>query len=242
MTAPAYRLESVVKRYDGQEVCRVDHLEVPSGSIMVVMGPNGAGKSTLLRMMAFLEPMSEGTMTFRGQECVNGQTPPLELRRRVTMVFQDSAFFSGTAEQNVAYGLRVRGERDGGERVEGALESVDMLHKARARVSTLSAGEAQRVALARAFVIDPDVLLLDEPTSNLDPKNAALVEALIEQAVEMGTTVVLVTQSVFQGRRLAHHAAFMLDGRLIEAGEPQKLFEDATDPRTRAFVRGDMAY
>ncbi len=99
------------------------------------------------------------------------------------------------------------------------------------------------MAIARALIFDPEVLLLDEPTANLDPQNVALVEELIAKAVnERGSTVVLVTQNVFQAKRLAHQVGFMLDGVLIEVGLPDGIFADSVDQRTLAFVRGEMVY
>lgn len=161
----------------------------------------------------------------------------------MTMVFQTPVFFRGSVEQNVAYGLKLRGGENVKASVEQILEALDLSHLAKARVSSLSAGEAQRVAIARALIFEPSVVLLDEPTANLDPHNVALVEALIAQAVhERGTTVVLVTQNVFQAERLANDVAFMLDGKLIEVGPAESIFALAEDQRTRSFVRGEMVY
>jgi tungstate transport system ATP-binding protein len=207
------------------------------------MGPNGAGKSTLLRLMGFLEPPTAGRVIFGDATFLDGKLPPLEVRRRVTMVFQTPVFFRGSVEQNVAYGLKLRGGENVKASVEQILEALDLSHLAKARVSSLSAGEAQRVAIARALIFEPSVVLLDEPTANLDPHNVALVEALIAQAVhERGTTVVLVTQNVFQAERLANDVAFMLDGKLIEVGPAESIFALAEDQRTRSFVRGEMVY
>ncbi|MFQ5875151.1 MAG: phosphate ABC transporter ATP-binding protein [Dehalococcoidia bacterium] len=238
-----YRLEGVSKVYGAREVCHVDHLEIPRGSIMVLMGPSGAGKSTLLRLMGFLEPATSGTIIFGGHPYSDSKNPPLEIRRRVTMVFQTPVFFGGTVEQNVAYGLRFRGEPDARARVTEMLGTVGLSRLAKEKMKSVSTGEAQRVAIARALIFDPEVLLLDEPTANLDPQNVALVEELIAKAVhERGTTVVLVTQNVFQARRLAHQVGFMLDGALVEVGPPDTIFAAPVDGRTRAFVRGEMVY
>ncbi len=239
----AYRLEGVVKSYGAEEVCRVGHLEVPAGSITVVMGPSGAGKSTLLRIMGLLEPPTGGDITVLGDMCSNGDRPSLALRRRITMVFQTPILFAGSVAQNVQYGLKVRGERDIDERVERALKMVGIDEKFNAKASTLSTGEGQRLALARALAIEPEILLLDEPTANLDPRNVAIVEDLITRAVrERGTTVVLVTQNVFQAKRLAQDVVFMLDGNLVESGPASKMFDNPDNPHTGAFVRGEMVY
>jgi len=243
MNGTAYRLEKLSKVYGKREVCHVEYLEVPHGSITVLMGPNGAGKSTLLRLMSFLEPPTAGRVIFGDSTFLDGKLPPLEVRRRVTMVFQTPVFFRGSVEQNVAYGLKLRGGENVKASVEQVLEALDLSHLAKARVGSLSAGEAQRVAIARALIFEPSIVLLDEPTANLDPHNVALVEALIAQAVnERGTTVVLVTQNVFQAERLANDAAFMLDGKLIEVGPAERIFALAEDQRTRSFVHGEMVY
>jgi tungstate transport system ATP-binding protein len=120
---------------------------------------------------------------------------------------------------------------------------VGLSHLAQANARTLSGGEIQRVALARALVIEPTVLLLDEPTANLDPYNVKLIEQIITEVNrEAGTTVVLVTHNVFQAKRLAHRTGLLLEGRLVEIAETATFFSAPTDPRTRAFVQGDMVY
>ena len=241
--SPVYRLERLVKRYDEREVCRIDSLEIRRGSITAVMGPNGAGKSTLLRMMGFLEQPTSGDIWFEGHHCSNGVEPPISLRRRITMVLQTPALFHGSVVRNVAYGLAIRGERDNRRRVEEVLEAVGLAHLADAKAATLSGGEAQRVAFARALAFDPDVLLLDEPTANLDPAGVGLVEKLITGAVHnLKTTVVLVTQNLFQAERLADRVSLMLGGELIESGTPDKMFNHPEDPRTQAFLSGEMVY
>ncbi|MCA9961915.1 MAG: ATP-binding cassette domain-containing protein, partial [Anaerolineales bacterium] len=127
--------------------------------------------------------------------------------------------------------------------VDAALQQVGLQTIARQRARTLSGGEAQRVALARAIVLHPDVLLLDEPTANLDPYNISLIEQIIRQLNEQaGTTIVLVTHNVFQAKRLAHRVALLLDGRIVEIAATHTFFHNPADPRTKAFVAGDMVY
>jgi tungstate transport system ATP-binding protein len=138
--------------------------------------------------------------------------------------------------------LELRG-RKGQEQVARALECVGLLTLARQAARTLSGGEAQRVALARATVLEPTVLLLDEPTANLDPYNVAVIEGIVQQLnAERGTTLVLVTHNVFQARRLASRVMFLLNGSVIEVAEKDQFFTAPRDPRTAAFVRGDMVY
>jgi tungstate transport system ATP-binding protein len=143
----------------------------------------------------------------------------------------------------VAYGLHLRGERDSRARVDAVLDRVLLLPLADAHPGTLSGGEMQRVAVARALVLEPRILLLDEPTANLDPANVRLLEDLFrEQHEDYGTTIVLVTHNVFQARRLADRVALLLDGRLVEVAGTAAFFESPRDPRTAAFVRGDYVY
>lgn len=239
---PVYRLKNLVKSYGEKEVCRIEELDISPGEILGVMGPSGAGKSTLLRLLNFLETPTLGTITFKGHPCSNGNVP-LALRRRVTMVFQEPVLLSTTVEANIAYGLRIRGEKGVGRRVAEILERVGLSHLSKAQARTLSGGEAQRVALGRALVLTPEVLLLDEPTANLDPYNVALLEGLIATINrEWGTTIVLVTHNVFQARRLSHRVLFLLEGQVVETGETGQLFSHPRDRRTAAFIEGEMVY
>jgi tungstate transport system ATP-binding protein len=238
-----YRLQNVSKTYQDRRVLTVDHLKIKRGEIFGLVGPSGAGKSTLLRLLNFLEPPTTGRIRFLDIEFSANQQMPLRRRRRVTTVFQRPVLLNRTVQANVNYGLKLRSEEAIGRKVEQALERVGLIDLARQRARTLSGGEAQRVALARAIVLRPDVLLLDEPTANLDPYNVGLIEEIVEKLNrEQGTTLVLVTHNVFQAKRLAHRVALMLEGNIVEVADVEKFFEDPADPRTSAFVRGDMVY
>lgn len=141
----------------------------------------------------------------------------------------------------MALGLQLRGKRDLQAQVEQALTRVSLTHLRDANAQSLSGGEMQRVALARALVLRPRVLLLDEPTANLDPYNVRIIEGLIrEQHTEHGTTVILVTHNVFQARRLATRAALLLEGALVEVADCQQFFNAPRDPRTAKFVSGEL--
>ena len=236
-----FQIEGLTKVYGSREVLRVDNLEVKGGEILGIMGPSGSGKSTLLRLLNFLESPTKGTIRFLGKAIQGNDGPTLDLRRKITMVFQRPVLLSGTVRENVAYGLRLRKEPDG--HVEEILRWVGLEGLASAPARTLSGGERQRVALARAMVIGPEVLLLDEPTANLDPYNVSLMEETIASIKEQrGTTIVLVTHNVFQARRLSDRVACILGGRIIEVGKTEEVFTQPQDPRTAAFVRGEMVY
>jgi tungstate transport system ATP-binding protein len=238
MSAPLYELRQVEVSYEGRRILEVDQLEVQPGETLVVVGPNGAGKSTLLRLLNFLEPPSGGRLRFRGEPVPH--PAPLELRRRVTTVFQRPALLNRTVWDNVGYGLRVRGIAPG-KPLRGLLRSLDLEGLAQARAGSLSGGEAQRVALARALAVEPEVLLLDEPTANLDPYNLSVVEGMIQQLRAEGScTLVVVTHNVFQARRLADRVAMLHGGRLIEAAAAAAFFDHPRDPRAAAFVRGEL--
>jgi tungstate transport system ATP-binding protein len=237
-----YQLSNVKQIYAGRVVLDIPHLTILPGEIFAVVGPSGAGKSTLLRLLNFLEAPTEGAIHFEGQ-----LIPPeasLALLRRVTTVFQRPILLNRSVRENVAYGLHLRSLPVKG-RVDEVLQRVGLMGNGRqaAHPRHLSGGELQRAALARALVLDPYVLLLDEPTANLDPYNVGLIESIVRaQNRERGATVVLVTHNVFQARRLADRTALMLEGKIIEAAPAQVFFENPRDPRTAAFVRGEMIY
>jgi len=239
-----YQLHNLSQVYEDRTVLAIERLEIYAGEVLAIVGPSGAGKSTLLRLLNFLEEPAGGTLQFRNGS-LNGSQPPLDLRRQVTTVFQRPVLLSRSVAANVAYGLRLRGYDSKliDQAVTKALTQVGLNDLARASARTLSGGEAQRVALARALVFNPSVLLLDEPTANLDPYNVKLIEQIVSQVnQEQGVTVVLVTHNVFQAKRLAHRTALLLDSHLIEIADTSTFFDAPVDPRTAAFVRGDMVY
>ena len=239
----AYRIRDLHKAYAGREVLACEALDVLRGEILAVVGPSGAGKSTLLRLLNFIEPPTRGWIEFEGARFSPEQEMPLELRRRVTTVFQRPMLLNQDVWDNVTYSLRLRGKRDAREPAQAALERVGMESLARQNARSLSGGEAQRVALARALILNPEVLLMDEPTANLDPYNVGLIEQIIHEVNhEQGTTLVLVTHNVFQARRLATRVAFLLSGRLIEVADAERFFQSPADSRTKAFINGEMVY
>ena len=238
-----YQLHDVTKTYQDRCVLAVDSLKIRRGEIFALVGPSGAGKSTFLRLLNFIEPPTTGRIRFLDTEFTVDQQVPLGLRRRVTTVFQRPILLNRSVEANVEYGLTLRNQTTAAEKVASALDKVGLTELARQRARTLSGGEAQRVALARAIVLNPDVLLLDEPTANLDPYNVGLIEEIVtERNREDNITLVLVTHNVFQARRLAHRVALILDGKILEVTDAKRFFDAPKDPRTRAFVRGEMVY
>ncbi len=239
----AYDIANLTKSYAGRQVLAIERLQVRAGEVLAVVGPSGSGKSTLLRLLNFLEPPDRGVIRFQGMEFGSDRSAPLAVRRQVTTVAQRPVLLNRDVRANVRFGLKLRGLRNSTELVEATLEQVGLRHLTNQPARTLSGGEAQRVALARAMVLRPTVLLLDEPTANLDPYNVALIEDIVRTLNrEQRTTLVLVTHNIFQARRLAHRVAFMLDGRLVEVSDVDAFFDRPADPRTAAFVRGEMVY
>lgn len=233
-----YEIQGLKQTYAGRMVLDVEQFCVEEGEILAVVGPSGAGKSTLLRLLNFIEAPAAGAIRFAGQ-ALAGEAP-LAIRRQVTAVFQRPALLHASVRDNVAYGLRLRGQPAHG-RVERALAEVGLADLARRPAHSLSGGEMQRVALARALVVEPRVLLLDEPTANLDPYNVGLIENLVRVCnARDGTTVVLVTHNVFQARRLAARTGLLLGGVLVELAPNHSFFDAPSDNRTAAFVRGEM--
>ncbi|MFW6068044.1 MAG: phosphate ABC transporter ATP-binding protein [Chloroflexota bacterium] len=243
MSDTLFSLNRVSKFYDDRCVLTVDELDVKRGEVLAIVGPSGAGKSTLLRLLNFLEPPTTGQIAFDGKVYDEARLPSIDVQRRVTTVFQRPLLLKRSVQANVRYGLRLRGERNAQTAVEDVLAQVGMGEMAKQHARTLSGGEAQRVALARAMILRPDVLLMDEPTANLDPYNVKLIEGVVRQLnVRDGTTIVIVTHNIFQARRLAQRAAFLLDGDLVEVSDATTFFESPHDERTAAFVSGEMAY
>jgi tungstate transport system ATP-binding protein len=221
MARAIYEVHNLRQMYNQRTVLQIDSLDIYSGEILALVGPSGAGKSTLLRHLNFLEEPAEGHLIFENSR-FNGVVPPLELRRRVTTVFQQPVLLNRSVAANVAYGLKLRGKNGvrAKQAVNKALKQVGLLEFADVSAKTLSGGEAQRVALARALVIEPDVLLLDEPTANLDPYNIRMIEEIVAEVNHtQSTTVVLVTHNIFQAKRLADRTALILDGKIVEVAD-----------------------
>ena len=243
-STPLYSLENITMQYGKRTVLNIGQLQVHPGELLTIVGPSGAGKSTLLRLLGLLEAPTNGTCTLHldGTD-YDHRTAPIDIRRQIAMVFQNPHLLSRRVRANVAYSLRVRGNRNGTVRINDMLERVAMLKLQNAHPQQLSGGELQRVALARALIIEPNILLLDEPTANLDPYNVRLIEDLLqEQRQQHQTTVILITHNIFQAKRLADRVAFLFEGELIEVASSDVFFNNPQHPRTAAFVSGDLVY
>jgi tungstate transport system ATP-binding protein len=236
---PLYRVLELRQSYGRSWELSVPAFEIPEGGLYAILGPNGAGKSTLLRMLSLVEPADSGRIEYRGRRIKF----PVEaaLRREISMVFQRPVMFAGSVWQNLTLGLRIR-NLDPGEHLMQLVAQLDLEALLEASARKISGGEMQRVALARALACKPRVLLLDEPTSNLDPYYTGLIEHIIREVSKSMTTVILVTQNVFQARRLAERAAILIDGNILEQGEAEVVLDQPGNPAAEAFLRGELVF
>ncbi len=215
------------------------NLSVERGEIFTVIGPTGAGKTTLLRLINLLDRPSAGDIYFDGEKITGSSGNVVQVRRRMAMVFQKPAVFNSTVYENVAYPLKVRGyhEKTDRTRVYGLLDTIGLGGYAKRKAKTLSGGEAQRVALARAVVSKPDLLLLDEPTANLDPGTVKMIERLVmDFNRERGLTVIMSTHDMQQAQRVAGRVGVLMNGRLVQVGRPGDVFFSPGNARIAGFV------
>jgi len=225
---PLVEAQGLYKEYSGKQVLKDISFRVQNGEIFVLVGPNGAGKTTLLRILDLLEDATSGRILFEGTSLSNLLArDKVTLRRRISMVFQQTVLFNMSVFDNLAFGLKVRSENGKSieQRVKAALELVQMRGFEQKNALALSGGEAQRVALAQALVTEPELLLLDEPTANLDPRNVSIVEEALSRANrERKTTIVMATHNMFQAENLAHRVAAINEGRIERVGAFQEIF------------------
>jgi len=194
------------------------------GEHVGLVGPNGSGKSSLLKILAFLTTPTSGRLRFRGEE-ISGHIP-LALRRKIAVVFQEPLLFDASVQDNIASGLRLRRlpRREIRQRVDAWLERFGISHLAKQHARSLSGGEAQRTSLARAFVLEPDIIFLDEPFSALDaPAKEALLADLEVVLAQARTTVLLISHDFSDILRLTERSIVLLNGRIAAEGSPQEL-------------------
>jgi tungstate transport system ATP-binding protein len=210
-------------------------MEIDAGPRTVILGPNGAGKSVLMRVCHGLLAPTSGIVTWR---TANGG------RRRQAMVFQRPVMLRRSALANVVYGLKLSGfsRRESALRAHDVLEAVGLEQQASQPARKLSGGEQQRLALARAWALGPEVLFLDEPTANLDPRASRDVESIITAIHATGTKIVMTTHNLGQARRLGDEILFMSDGKVVERASVDQFFREPQSSEAKVFIKAELPW
>ncbi|GAB1477286.1 hypothetical protein MASR2M70_21240 [Bacillota bacterium] len=230
-------IEGIKKIYGSKTVLDLGGLHIEAGSFQGIIGPNGAGKSTLLNIISGIETQTEGRIYYG-----EGRTETIPYRR-MTMVFQAPYLLHTTAEKNIAYPLKLRGWQDGDikNRVEELMDELGLTGLRKQKAWTLSAGEMQKVALARALSFRPKLLLLDEPTANIDPATTGEIERMLKKInEEEGITIIIITHNLSQARRLCQNTLLLHNGILIETGPGDIMLREPENALTKAFINGEL--
>jgi phosphate transport system ATP-binding protein len=224
-------------------------LDMARNQVTAFIGPSGCGKSTLLRCFNRMNDLVDnvriqGSITFEGEEVNTPDMDVISLRRRIGMVFQQSNPFPKSIYENIVYGLRIAGVRDKAlldETVERSLKSAAIWDEVKDRLHDsalgLSGGQAQRICIARAIAVNPDIILMDEPCSALDPISTLKIEELIDE-LKRKYTIIIVTHNMQQAARVSDVTAFFYLGELIEAGETRSIFTNPEKKQTEDYITG----
>jgi phosphate transport system ATP-binding protein len=234
-------------RYGSNPAVRNVSMEIPRNEVTAIIGPSGCGKSTLLRafnrMNDFISGIKfEGEVLFKGQNVYDSGVDPVEVRRRIGMVFQKPNPFPKSIATNVSWGPRINGYRGNiGELVESSLRRAALWDEVKDKLDqsglSLSGGQQQRLCIARTIAMEPDVILMDEPCSALDPLSTTRIEELILELIEK-YTIVIVTHNMQQAARISNLTAFLYEGDLIEFGLTGKMFTKPENKKTEDYITG----
>lgn len=230
---------SLNQRYGEHGILRNINLSIERGEVFALIGPTGAGKTTLLRLIDLIDEPTSGKIYFDGADTAAPAAVRLSMRRRMAFVLQKPVVFNLSVYDNIAYALRWRGM--GGskvrERVNHIIDVVGLSDYRNRNARNLSGGEVQRVAVARAIALEPEVLLLDEPTANLDPLSAARIEELIGSIIKSyAATIIVATHDLSQGQRLADRVAVLMNGELLQTGSSKDVFASPRNKEVAEFV------
>jgi len=244
---PALETQDLSVFYGDNEAIKSISMEIPKNRIVALIGPSGCGKSTLIRCfnrMNDLVPNAriEGQVIFRGENLYADHVDPVEVRRRIGMVFQKANPFPKSIYDNVAFGPRINGiDGDLDEIVERSLHQAALWDEVKDRLEEsaleLSGGQQQRLCIARALAVTPEVILMDEPASALDPIATSKIEELIQELVQ-NYTIVIVTHNMQQAARVSHYTAYLYLGELIEYDETDRIFTAPSERNTEDYVTG----
>jgi len=254
--APIMTLQDVSVFYGDYEAVRETSFPIRQNQITALIGPSGCGKSTILRALNRMNDLIPGArvageITYHGQNLYGRDVDPIQVRRRIGMVFQKPNPFPKSIYDNVAYGLRINGmKRNLDDQVEEALTGAALWDEVKDKLKqsglALSGGQQQRLCIARTIAVKPDVILMDEPASALDPIATAKIEDLMHELTK-NYTIAIVTHNMQQAARVSHYTAFFTaevdakgvrHGRLVEFSETTKLFTNPADKRTEDYITG----
>lgn len=231
------QITNLQKHYEDRYVLNIDNQTIEKGSLTGIVGPNGAGKSTLIKIIAGLIEASNGFVNYNGEKLTT------KVQQDMTLVFQKPYLLRTTVFNNIAYPLSIRGikKQEILKRVNDVMKSLGIQNLKNQKAWTLSGGETQKVALARAIVIRPSLLLLDEPTANIDPGSVLIMEENIKRFhEESNSTIIMITHNLHQSKRLCTDVAFMNYGEIIEIDKVDIIFNQASNILTKKFIRGEI--
>ena len=225
-------ISNLRKSYDDRQVLDAKEGRVRNGSRTAIVGPNGAGKSTLLKIIAGLESPDEGTVLYNG----NNQFPQMD----VTLVFQKPYLISSTVEKNIAYPMKLRGfsPEQIEKRITELTEELNLSGFRKQKSWKLSGGETQKVALARALSFRPKLLLLDEPTANIDPYTTSEIERMLLSITD--TTIIMVTHNLAQAKRVCNDIIMLHEGQIVETGRAADVLTAPKSEKARRFIEGEL--
>ncbi|WP_048189705.1 ABC transporter ATP-binding protein [Methanobacterium sp. SMA-27] len=235
---PLLEIENIFKEYDGKNILENINLRIKRGTTLGIIGPTGCGKTTLLRIVDLIEKPSSGKIYLDGKDVSKSNMEELNYRRKIGMVFQKPVVFKGTVLENIQYGLNIRGldAEPTQYKINEILESLGLEGYEDRKASSLSGGEIQRIALARAMIIEPEILMLDEPTANLDPLSTEKIEEMIEEIRNKNeTTIIMSTHNLIQGQRLCDEIA-IINHRIHQIGKPEDIFRRPQNSFVAEFV------
>ncbi len=239
--SPFIDIQGLEHFYDGRQILDVAELEIGEGEIIAVIGPNGSGKSTLLRIVNLLEEPSKGEITYWDGSRLRAldRSGRKKLALQMAMIFQEPLLFRRSVRANIAYGLKVRGldKTEVEARVKRMLARLDLTDLAGRDAMTLSGGEAQKVTLGRAMVLEPRLLLMDEPLASLDtPTRKVLRHDIANLVRDMGVTAIYVSHDYQEVLEIADRLALIFDGRVLQQGRPSEVFSHPNCPQVAEFL------
>ena len=232
----------LVKEFNDGEVVAIDHcsLDIHKGEVVAIIGPSGSGKSTFLRSLNLLEEPTSGTICLNGVDITDKSVDINLHRRKMAMVFQHFNLFPHkTVLQNLILApvtLKIKSKAESINQARELLKRVGLPDKENEYPAMLSGGQKQRVAIVRALCMDPDVMLFDEPTSALDPEMVGEVLDVMRELAKAGLTMVVVTHEIAFAREVADRVVFMADGKMMEQGTPEEIFDNPKNPRLKDFL------